>query len=135
MAIEGINNVQAVTSTRNTKEKDDSTLSMDDFFKLMVAQLQNQDMYNSVDNTEYMSQMAQYSMVEALSGLREMTNTSYSVSLIGKEVSVSKTEDDGTKVLKIGVVEGVNLSNGNNEIVIDGATYPLSSIMEVRQAK
>ncbi|MDD4583777.1 MAG: flagellar hook capping FlgD N-terminal domain-containing protein, partial [Eubacteriales bacterium] len=38
-----------------------NSLSMDDFLALMVAQLSNQDMYNTVDDTQFVTQMAQFS--------------------------------------------------------------------------
>jgi len=106
-------------------------LEMDDFFKLMVAQLQNQDMNNPVDSTQFTSQMAQFSMVKALSDLSNASKTTYSVSLIGKEVTLAETKDDGSMNVIKGTVDGVNLYNGNTEIVVGGTKYPLSSIMEV----
>ncbi|MEI8216975.1 MAG: hypothetical protein WCF96_07735, partial [Eubacteriales bacterium] len=31
-----------------------------------------------------------------------------------------------------GIVEGVTLYNGNAEVILDGASYPISSVMEVK---
>lgn len=39
------------------------TLDQSDFLALMTAQLKNQDPTKPVDNTEYVAQMAQFSMV------------------------------------------------------------------------
>ncbi|HEY5557620.1 flagellar hook assembly protein FlgD [Acetobacterium sp.] len=134
MAIDAINSSQAATATNSTT-KTNSTLAMDDFFKLMVAQLQNQDMNNPVDSTEYTSQMAQFSMVQALADLSEASKTSYSVSLIGKEVTLAETKDDGSINTITGTVDGVNLYNGDAEILVNGIKYPISSIMEVNKEK
>lgn len=110
-----------------------SNLSIDDFFSLLVAQLTNQDMYNTMDDTQFIAQMAQFSMVQALSDLSKASSTAYSVSLIGKEATVAQTNQDGSLEVFTGIVECVNLYNGSTEIMIDGKTFPLSSIMEVRQ--
>ena len=136
MSIDAINayaTTTAATSTSSTTSKS-SALDMDDFLKLMVAQLQNQDMNNSVDNTEFAAQMAQYSMVQALSDMREQSQTAYSVSLIGKDVSLSESNDDGSVSVITGTVEGVNLQNGDAEIIVNGSAYSMDSILTVAQA-
>lgn len=136
MSINSINNYgafgtsQASGSAGGTAGK--NTLTMDDFFKLMVAQLANQDMYNTVDDTEFMAQMTQFSMVQALSDLSQLSMTSYSVGLIGKEVTVAKLNGSSLETIR-GIVEGVNLYNGSAEIVVDGMGYPLSSVMKVAE--
>ena len=40
-----------------------SSLSMNDFLKLMTTQLQAQDPFNPMDNTQMASQLAQYSKI------------------------------------------------------------------------
>src|SRR3982751_6672031 len=47
-------------------------LGQADFLKLMTAQMQNQDPFNPVDNTQMVAQMAQFS---SLSGISEMNTT------------------------------------------------------------
>lgn len=140
MAIDGINNylstastTAATSQTANASAK--TSLNMDDFLKLMVAQLQNQDMNNTADTSEYTSQMAQFSMVQALTDLTELSKTTYSLSMIGKEVTLAETKSDGTLNVITGTVEGVNLYNGDAQIIVNGVNYPMSSVMEVAQAK
>ncbi|MEO1814774.1 MAG: flagellar hook capping FlgD N-terminal domain-containing protein [Acetobacterium sp.] len=140
MAIDGINNylstaatTTATSQTANASAK--TSLDMDDFLKLMVAQLQNQDMNNTADTSEYTSQMAQFSMVQALTDLTELSKTTYSLSMIGKEVTLAETKSDGTLNVITGTVEGVNLYNGDAQIIVNGVNYPMSSVMEVAQAK
>ncbi|MDR0424048.1 MAG: hypothetical protein LBH39_01080 [Clostridiales Family XIII bacterium] len=117
--------------SENVIKKNNSDLSMDDFFQLMVAQLQNQDMFSPMDNTQFMNQMAQFSMVNALMDMSELSNVSYSTSLIGKQVTVAFIGDDGQMGSKTGTVEGVNLFNGSAEVVVGGQAYALSNVMTI----
>ena len=47
------------------KGRGKSELGQEDFLALMVAQLENQDPTKPMDNNEFLSQMAQFSMVKA----------------------------------------------------------------------
>ncbi|WP_174286059.1 flagellar hook assembly protein FlgD [Sphingomonas bacterium] len=53
-----------------------STLNQSDFLTLMTAQLQNQDPFNPVDNTQMVAQMAQFSSV---AGISQMNTTLSSI--------------------------------------------------------
>ena len=135
MAVDGINNylstAATTAATQTGKASAKTSLNMDDFLKLMVAQLQNQDMNNTADTSQYTTQMAQFSMVQALTDLTELTKTTYSLSMIGKEVTLAETKSDGSLNVITGTVEGVNLYNGDAQIIVDGVSYPMSSVMEV----
>lgn len=137
MALEGISPYLTTGNTSNSTSNisgSGSSLSMDDFLKLLVAQLSNQDMYNTTDNTEFIAQMAQFSMVQALADLSEQSAVTNSVSLIGKGATVSNTDANGLKQTITGVVQGVTLYNGKAEVVIEGTAYPMSSVTEVYDA-
>jgi len=137
MAVDSINTlgITAAATTETTKAAAKTSLDMDDFLKLMVAQLQNQDMNNTADTSQYTTQMAQFSMVQALTELNEMTKTTYSLSLIGKDVTLAENASDGSLHVVAGTVQGVNLYDGEAQVIVNGVSYPVSSIMEVAQAK
>jgi len=73
-----------------------SVVAKDDFLKLLVAQLENQDPLNPMDGTEFTAQLAQFSSLEYLQningGLSDLNTAqsalqnSQAVSLIGKTV-------------------------------------------------
>ena len=48
------------------KGRGKSELGQEDFLALMVAQLENQDPTKPMDNNEFLSQMAQFSMVKGI---------------------------------------------------------------------
>ncbi len=119
------NAMTSSTSAAKTSEEN-SEVSISDFFQLMAAELQNQSMYDSVDSSEYMNQLVQYTMLSQLQEMSSLTNTSYAVSLVGKEVSlvVAETYISGT-------VEGVVFSGDTPYISVGGENYELSDILTV----
>lgn len=131
MTVDGINPYQYLANAGQSKSN--NALGMDDFFKLMVAQLSNQDMFNTVDDTQFISQMAQFSMVQALNELSQASATAYGVSLIGKEATVAVAGQDGELRVVRGIVDSVALYNGTTQVMIDGERFALSSVMEVKQ--
>lgn len=60
---------QSASATTNAGS---TTLGQADFLKLMTAQLNNQDPFDPVDNTQMVAQMAQFS---SLAGITEMSTT------------------------------------------------------------
>ncbi len=67
---------RASTATTTTTASNSTTLNQSDFLKLMTAQMQNQDPFNPVDNTQMVAQMAQFS---SLAGISEMSSTMKSI--------------------------------------------------------
>ena len=66
----GITRSSAAAATTTTKSS--TSLGQSDFLKLMTAQMQNQDPFNPVDNTQMVAQMAQ---ISTTSGISEMNTT------------------------------------------------------------
>ena len=62
----------SVTSTPATTAADDATITSDRFLKLLVAQMQNQDPLNPMDNAQVTSQMAQ---INTVSGIQQLNTT------------------------------------------------------------
>ena len=58
------------TYTPAANEK--NTLTITDYFKLLAAQLANQDMTNPMDNSEMMAQMTQMAMIQAVSAMTDL---------------------------------------------------------------
>ncbi len=133
-------------TTQAEAKSDKSTLSTDDFWKLISAELKYQDMSNPMDNAAMMEQITQMSnmstmnsMATAISNfstvinnLSSVTLTTYSTGLLGREVTVvTKTDEEGKVTeTKKGIVTGVDLT-GATSVYVDGKKYELSSIMAI----
>ncbi len=99
MAIVGLEtilaNQGAVTDTQSSSST--SASSKDQFFKLLVTQLQYQDPLNPVENTEFTAQLAQFTTLELMENqnntmeeilqLQGSMNNMQTLSFIGKQVS------------------------------------------------
>lgn len=61
----------AEQSDSTSTTKNEALAGKDAFLKLLVAQLQNQDPLNPADGMEFLSQLAQFSELEQLIGIRD----------------------------------------------------------------
>ncbi len=60
--------------TQSTPANDASDLGLNDFMKLMITQLNNQDPFEPMDNGEFLSQIAQFGSVSGLEELNQNFN-------------------------------------------------------------
>lgn len=136
----------ASLATQAGAKSDNSTLSTEDFWTLIAAELKYQDMSDPMDNAAMMEQITQMSsmstmnsMANAISNfstvinnLSSVTLTTYSTGLLGREVTVvTKTDENGKVVETIkGVVSGVDLT-GATSVYVDGKKYELANIMAI----
>ena len=121
-----------------------SEISMENFLTLFVTQLQNQNPLDPTDNTEFMSQLAQFSTLEQAqqqteylsdissigSASLQLDQISLASTFIGKTIKYSDSSDS-SKTLS-GVVEGVKLEeDGTVSFLIDGESVSISNFIEV----
>lgn len=110
---------------------DNLNLDMTDFLQLMIAQLTNQGIDDTMDTSQMLDQMVQMQMITALSNMTDASIMSYGASLVGKEVTVAKYSDDGKMQEYVGTVTGTGTMNGKQVIVIDDEYYYLNEILAV----
>ena len=130
--VSGMNKVASQQSTEKSsteKKTANDALGKDDFLKLLVTQMQNQDPMNPTDSKESIAQLAQFSSLEQMTNIatamntlsESMTNFSQQSSLtqgaalIGKWVSGVDT--DGKTIIE-GTVEAVKWLDGDPKLQI-----------------
>lgn len=112
--------------------KTSNELEKDDFLKLLITQLQNQDPTSPMENTEFIAQMAQFSSLE------QMTNMSSSFSKMAAYISSSEATATLGKTVELdigdtnvqGVVEGATRGE-NPQVLVNGMYYSMDKIRAV----
>ncbi len=113
--------------TRNTT----SELGKDEFLKILIAQMQNQDPTSPMDNSQFISQMAQFSALEQMQQLNTTFQYNQAYSLIGKTVSATVTGSDGKTSTVSGIVSGVTTYNDVPYLYINGNLLSLDADITV----
>lgn len=113
------------------------TLKQDDFLKLVMAQLTNQDPLKPQADTQFIAQMAQFTTLEqskAMQGdiaqLQKQQQFLQANSLLGRQVTVL---DESGSLLQ-GTVSAVEVHAGDPYLVVGGRLFDLGSLAGFQQA-
>jgi len=115
----------ATTQAADTKKR--NTLGQEDFLKLMVAQLKNQDPMKPMENGEFIGQMAQFSSVQGLQDMKKSLEDMSSAMISNQ--ALQATSLVGRRVL-LATNKGI-LPDGKNPM-IEGAVKLDTSVTNMR---
>lgn len=110
-----------------SKQRGSSELGKEEFLKLLVTQLQYQDPLNPQSDTEFVSQLAQFSSLEQMTNLNTTFSNTSAYSLVGKEVIV---QAEGQNEVR-GTVDYVEMMNGDAYLSVNGITYSMDELVQV----
>ena len=110
-----------------------------DYMKILIAQLQNQNPLEPMDNNEMASQLAQLSQLGQIESLNrnfgkvlDTVERDYASSLIGKNVMFYAQTEEGDRVPVGGKVERIyNDVEGDVGLLINGNVIGLEDIVAV----
>lgn len=132
--------ISAASAVGASQPAQSSSLGIEDFLKILTAQLNNQDPLKPVDNEEFIAQIAQFASLEQsrelndkIGSLLSSQSASQSVGLLGKTVDASVNGNTVT-----GQVTALSLSSGQPMLTLTGtggvATtgVALSQILNIR---
>jgi flagellar basal-body rod modification protein FlgD len=113
-AVSNYGSLLGQTGTTSSNQTATKTVGKDEFMKLLLAQLKNQDPLNPMDGTDFAAQLAQFSSLEQLTNLNTTLETqsvnqmtlgyAQSVNMIGKEV----VADAGNTITATGQTASLN---------------------------
>lgn len=114
-----------------------SNITSNDFLKMMIAQLQNQDPMNPMDDSQLLQQISQIRDIQAsteltstLGNLTVGQNLASASALISKNVTALDTGGNNIS----GIVQSVAMVNGQPQLVINGSNVSLSNIQSILPA-
>lgn len=113
------------------EDESSKNVKVEDFLNLMIAQLQNQDPMNPMDDTQYVTQLAQFATMQQMQELAYYSQSNYVMSLVGKEVTVARNKVGGEIEVFTGPVEKISLTNNNFLVYVDGKPFGINQIMEI----
>ncbi len=111
----------------------DSTAEMvnsETFLNLLVAEMTNQDPLEPTSNTEFVTQMAQFTSLQYAQDSSTYAQANYAASLVGKTVTASKMEGS-EHILETGVVDSVVKNGKSYTVSINGKNFDISKITSV----
>ncbi|MSR42755.1 MAG: hypothetical protein EXS19_01810 [Pedosphaera sp.] len=110
------------------------TLKQDDFLKLLITQLTHQDPLKPQTDTEFVAQMTQFTNLEQtkqmqvdIAKLRVQQTLGQGVGLFGQEVVVRMGDNPAVT----GIVTGVEINDGEPQIIVGGKPYTLDKVLSV----
>lgn len=116
-------------SDSTEKKSSNSSLDKEAFLQLLVAQMQYQDPLQPMENTEYVSQLATFSELEAMNNLNDSMSFSRASELVGKNVLMRTTSQaTGETYMTQGIVDYVVYENGSAYLAIDESLYSLDDL-------
>lgn len=135
--LDELHNSQTSTAINQYKERQQTgakqELDQDAFLMLMMEQLKQQDPTNPMDNSQMLTQQAQFTQISELQKLNStMTQNNMIMqasSLIGKTVTVVDPNDTSKTIT--GVVDSANFTSSTATLTIDGKEYPLGLVTSV----
>ena len=133
-------NLLNATQTANSTAKNGAnastfaSLTPDDFLKMLITELKNQDPTNPTDNAQILQQISEMSNISAtnslttsLNGMLTEQNLSAASALVGR--NVQGLADDGSNAS--GKVDSVTITGGTAKLNIGQQTVSLTNVQQI----
>lgn len=128
---DGTTVVGGITVNTPYESDSDKSVKVEDFLQLMIAQLTNQDFMDPVDDTQYVTQLAQFATMQSMQELSYYSQTNYATSMVGKTVTAAYYGLGGQVNRETGVVTKVDYSGDEFTFTVNGKEFTMSQIMTV----
>ena len=119
---------------KQTKKKETmgtSEVGKDQFLQLLVTQMRNQNPLEPASDTEWISQLANFSSLEAMQNMSSTMTGTQAMSMVGKYVDIVSKTDSGKTASESGYVDFVNVKDGNVQVSVGGKLYDAADVVNV----
>jgi flagellar basal-body rod modification protein FlgD len=124
------------TNAAGTSSATGDSVNENQFLNLLVTQLQYQDPTQPMDDSQFVSELAQFSSLQestnlntTMSGFTNTSSLQTAASMIGATVTTSATDSNGDAIG--GQVSSASNANGTINVVVGSNTVPLSDVTSV----
>ncbi len=119
-----IQDTSEASGSGSKKKNVGSEMGQDQFLQLLVAQMQYQDPLEPTSNTEWVAQMATFSMVESLNNMQQEFAKQSANSLVGKYVLIN----DGDNGFVKGKVDYITKEDGKTKLCVNDKLYDIDKL-------
>lgn len=134
MANSAVGGIQGSVGAQSTTSDAYAQLDIDDFMKLLISELQNQDPLDPVKNKDLVEQIGQIRAIQAnqyltttLTGVMLGQNLNTAAAMLGRRIS--GLDDSGKEVQ--GKVTGVVFQNGAAKLHVGDQVVSLSNVQKI----
>ena len=128
-------NAVAGEPARRVAESSRNQFSREDFYRIMIAEMTNQDPFKPLDNQQFLAQVASLQSLESTGRLTEAIETlvfrqqlDSASGLIGKHVVA--LDDDGNRIT--GKVERLRIQGDSVQLMLDtGSEVKMDRLLEI----
>lgn len=129
MEVSGVNN-----KSSSVVQPKGNIIDKNAFLKILTVELSNQDPLNATDNTQYVSQMAQFTALEQTQNLNSSVERlllsekmTQGTLLIGQNVEIQLDKENSIK----DVARAVRVENNSVYIITDSGKFDIDQVIQV----
>lgn len=135
--IQEIKNGQVVKDTTATDKANEkkNNFDKDMFLQLLVAEMKYQDPLEPTTNTEYVSELANFSQIEATQNVQDKMDEMSAANYVGKYVIINTTDSSGNQQYVSGMVDFLEKKDDGYYVSVNDGLYNINEIETVADEK
>ena len=121
-----------ITQTNQPNREPNTQLGKDEFLKILIVQLQNQDPLSPMEDKDFIAQMAQFSALEQMQNMANDFQSLKAMNLVGKMVYGEMDVENSSQIIPVlGRVDSVRFAAGRMYLQVGDYTLPLEDLVSV----
>lgn len=118
-------------ANNNKKDEAKNNFDKDMFLQLLVAEMKYQDPLEPTSNTEYVSELASFSQIEATQNVQDKMDEMSAANYVGKYVIINTTDSQGNQQYVSGKVDFLEKKDDGYYVSVNDGLYNIDKIETV----